>query len=193
MSANDFFMDLFRYIKQQSKGISSVKFFISWLICIIFVHLLCMLYLKLKGERCSWKKEVWWILLLGYACIGCQITLLRREAGSRGIIDSTINIGDLSGGFYSRQQYFYSLLNILLFVPWGVLWGIYRWNDTTIRRSCMVSSYSFLTSFTIEITQLVTKRGFFELSDFVMNVIGGFIGSVLVSFFIYCIGRMKNE
>lgn len=193
MHVYDFIMDLFKYIRQQSKGISIERFLIMWLIGIIIVHLVCMIYSKIKGIKYSWKKEIWWILLIGYTCFGCQITLLRREAGSRGSVYSNLTFGSLTGGFYRRQQFFYSLLNVLFFVPWGALWGIYRWNDTTLKRIFMVTSYSFLASFMIEMIQLLTGRGFFELSDFVMNVSGGMIGSVIVSFFIGAVESVREE
>lgn len=193
MHVYDFIMDLFKYIRQQSKGISIERFLITWLIGIIIVHLVCMIYSRIKGIKYSWKKEIWWIMLVGYACFGCQITLLRRESGSRGNVYAAVYIGSLTGGFYSRQQFFYSLLNVLFFVPWGVLWGIYRWKDAMVRRIFMVTSYSFLTSFVIETIQLLTGRGFFELGDFVMNVSGGMIGSIIASLFICGMERMRKD
>lgn len=193
MGVSDFLTDLFRYVKQQSKGISIERLLIVWFISIIIIHLIFMIYVKVKGNKYSWKKELWWILMIGYVCFGCHITLLRRAAGTRGDIYTDLNIGSLSGGFYSRQQFFYSLLNVLLFVPWGCLWGIYRWKDSCLRRIFMVISYSFLTSFTIEMLQLLTGRGFFELSDFIMNVSGGLIGSVIASFIISAAERVREE
>ena len=193
MTIHDFFDYLLRYIRQQSRGISIETILLTWLIGIVLIHLICMISHRIAGRKCSWYKEILWFLIVGYFCFGCQITLFRREAGSRGIIYKTLYFGSLTGGFYSRQQFFYSLLNVLFFIPWGVLWGIYRWKDEDLRRILMVTIYSFLTSFSIEVTQLLTGRGFFETGDLVTNVTGGFIGSIIACLLIFLVNRSKKH
>ncbi len=193
MSIEDFFDSLFRYIRQQSRGISIQELLITWLIGIVFVHLVLFIFLRITGKKYSWKKSLWWILVVGYFCFGSQITLLRRQAGSRDIMYTTLNFGSLTGDYFSRQQFFYSMLNVFFFVPWGILWGISRWNDIVIRRIFMVTCYCFLTSFAIELTQLLTGRGFFELGDFVTNVAGGMIGSIIASIYISVVDIRRKE
>lgn len=192
MNINDFFKDLFRYIRQQSRGVSIENLLITWLIGVILIYLASLIYSRISGRKVSWFKEVVLLLLAGYFCFGCQLTLFRRQPGSRGIVYASLYFGSLFGDFYSRQQFFYSLLNIFFFIPWGVLWGLYRWNDTKLRRIVMVTSYSFLTSFAIEITQLLTGRGFFELGDLITNVAGGFLGSLIVCLLTEVIDRCKK-
>ena len=193
MTIHDFFDYLFRYIRQQSRGVSIETLFLTWLIGIVLIHLICMIISRISGRKYSWYKEVIWFLIAGYFCFGCQITLFRRESGSRGIIYTTFDFGSLTGGFYSRQQFFYSLLNVFFFIPWGVLWGINRWKDGGFQRILMVTSYSFLTSFSIEVAQLLTGRGFFEVGDLVTNVTGGFIGSIIACLLIFVVNKSKKH
>ena len=47
------------------------------------------------------------------------------------------------------------------------------------RKIFMVCSASFLTSFTIETLQLITGRGYFELTDMITNVSGGLLGVLI--------------
>lgn len=176
MNIQEFFEYLFRYIRQQSRGISLQELLIMWLIGIVAVHIICMLYAGMTGKKVIWYREVLIVLIMGYCCFGCQITLLRRVSGSRGTIDTSLYFGNLLGNWFDRQQFFYSFLNVLFFVPWGLVLGLWRWEDGVFRRIVMVTSYSFLTTIVIEAAQLATGRGFFELVDIITNVAGGFIG-----------------
>lgn len=66
--------------------------------------------------------------------------------------------------------------NILMFVPVGVLVpllnGWRKWYKTVL--------IGFGLSIFIEITQLITKRGYFDPDDVILNVIGTLIGCVLL-------------
>ena len=90
-----------------------------------------------------------------------------------------LHMGNLFGDWYERQQFFYAFLNVCFFVPWGFLWGLWRWEDKAWRRMIMIAGYSFLTTASIEITQLMTGRGFFEVTDIVTNLMGGIMGGIL--------------
>ena len=48
-----------------------------------------------------------------------------------------------------------------------------------------------MTSFAIEVAQLLTGRGYFEVGDFVTNVTGGVIGSILACIFIFIVDKRK--
>ena len=61
-------------------------------------------------------------------------------------------------------------LNILVFVPIGYLLGCLYMKPT------IVLGISFLITLSIEMLQMLTKRGFFELPDILLNVIGSVIG-----------------
>lgn len=174
-----FFEYLFHYIRQQSRGVSVEQLLLMWLICITILHICCILYTGFRGRKIKWYREVLLALILGYACFGVQITLLRRESGSRGVMYTFLHLGNLFGDWYERQQFFYAFLNVCFFIPWGLLWGLWRSGDEAWKRMLMVTGYSFLTTAAVEILQLVTGRGFFEVTDIVTNLAGGMIGGML--------------
>lgn len=179
MDIQTFFSYFFKYIKQQSSGVEWESLIITWAISVILIHLCTLCYARIVGKEIDKFREVLWILIICYFCFGSQITIFQRTAGSRTRIVLELNFGNLLGNFFSRQQFFYTLLNVLFFVPWGFLWGLYRKNYHEIRRVVMVTCYSFLTCFVIEVAQLVTQRGHFEMSDIVTNVTGGLLGVIL--------------
>ena len=96
--------------------------------------------------------------------------------------------------FYSFRQivcggrwgFFPAFLNVLLFVPYGFMVSYYY---------KMKTKYSFISlillPLVIEITQLITTRGVFEISDIISNFIGGLIGFVFLNmiFCAYKIGK----
>lgn len=81
------------------------------------------------------------------------------------------------------------VLNILLFVPVGVLLtAIGSIGDKGGGRShrykwYFIAAYSTLISFFIEITQLITKRGLCETDDLIHNTLGCMIGYGLFGIF----------
>lgn len=193
MDIQKFFEYLFHYIRQQSRGISVKEMLLMWVICAVVLHIICMLYAGFSGKKIAVHKEMILILILGYACFGGQITLFRRIAGSRGTIDTSVYFGNLFGNWYERQQFYYSFLNICFFVPWGFLWGIWRWDDYVWKRVLMVTGYSFLSTAMIEITQFITGRGFFEVLDIITNVMGGVIGCILASICIPIMNYIRDK
>lgn len=193
MDIQKFFEYLFHYIRQQSRGISVKEMLLMWVICAVVLHIICMLYAGFSGKKIAVHKEVILVLILGYACFGGQITLFRRVAGSRGTIYTSVYFGNLLGNWYERQQFYYSFLNICFFVPWGFLWGIWRWDDYVWKRLFMVTGYSFLSTAMIEITQFITGRGFFEVLDIITNVMGGIIGCMLASICIPVMNYVRDK
>lgn len=188
MDIQTFLSYFFRYIEQQSSGVKWEPLVISWAISAILVHLCMLCYARLTGKEIDRFREGLWILIVCYFCFGSQITIFQRVAGSRTRIVLNLNFGNLLGDFFSRQQFFYTLLNVLFFVPWGFLWGLYRKDYQGIKRVIMVACYSFLTCFVIEVTQLVTQRGHFEVSDIVTNVTGGVLGGLFAGIVINLYG-----
>ena len=83
--------------------------------------------------------------------------------------------------------------NILLFVPYGV---VCAWAFKPLRHLYTSLLAGGLTSAVIEMTQYFTKRGFFQLDDIVMNVIGcgiGFIGYWIVTLPVRCVMSHKAK
>jgi len=69
--------------------------------------------------------------------------------------------------------------NLLIFAPLGFLVPLMRTRKTGVIR---IFIYSFLFSLGIEILQLVTRVGVFDVDDIILNTAGGLIGYVLYLF-----------
>ncbi len=65
--------------------------------------------------------------------------------------------------------------NVLIFAPFGAL---IRWIRNK-KTSCFVAVlYTFLFSLIIEVIQLVTRVGVFDVDDLILNTFGGLIGYI---------------
>lgn len=108
-----------------------------------------------------------------YIAVMLVITFLSRESGSRaGAMDlqlfSTWGINERNNAFVIE--------NVLLFIPYGFL---YRWNfrqTGTVWRCLLLGA---VTSLGIELMQLVTARGYFQIDDILTNTIGALLGGIL--------------
>jgi len=72
---------------------------------------------------------------------------------------------------------FYNLAaNICLFVPYGLYYGY--WKQTpTIKQVILISTYAITT---IELMQFITKRGSLDIDDLLLNVLGVWIGYLIL-------------
>lgn len=115
------------------------------------------------------------------------ISLLCREPGSRDSVDLTFF------AFLERGQWAiaFALENILFFIPFGILttWMLKK----SSRRFCFLKSTisGFAVSVLIETTQMVTKRGFVQAEDVMLNTAGTMIGSLMI-ILIYAVLHMIN-
>ena len=149
------------------------------LAAVIAIHLIWFVFHRLAGKEGSKRREAVLFLIAGYACFMYQVTLYNREPNSRKGVYTELDFGNWSGDYMGFQQRVYSLLNVALFVPWGFLLAAIRGKECMCRKIFMVCSASFLTSFTIETLQLITGRGYFELTDMITNVSGGLLGVLI--------------
>lgn len=139
--------------------------------CIILISLIFLrTILGRKISDVTWL--VWSILFDACFTVILAITLLGREP----------RIQQYNGGFSFfislfhgvRIDYYDIAFNILMFIPFGLLLAIRL--DTPWR-------IVFICALSIEFTQLVTRRGVFEVSDIMFNTLGGCIGIILVKVF----------
>lgn len=126
--------------------------------------------------------------LLGiYFSYVISLTLSGREAGSRSGYVNLILFSTLGNGESWKLT---GIENILLFLPYGVLvpmiWKVYRrfWN---------LGLLAFITSTSIELLQLITRRGFFELDDIVLNTAGAVIGYLGFALFYYSFRALTHR
>ncbi|MFT3985592.1 MAG: VanZ family protein [Lachnospiraceae bacterium] len=116
-----------------------------------------------------------------------SLTLSGREAGSR---TGYVNLVLFSTLIRNGRLGLNAVENILLFLPFGilvpVLWRFFRqWWSLVLM--------AFITSMLIELTQLLTARGFFELDDILLNTIGAFAGYLVFVLFYYSLLALRRR
>ena len=180
-------------ISEQLRGIYVRDLILLVLVALLFIVIAKAVLLK-KGKEVSKMQLFLTFCTICYAGVLLMITILRRESGSRsGDISIHLNLGSIRGGWYSVKQAAYSILNVILFVPWGFLLRLKRPGDGHIKAFIMTALTGFLTSFTIEFFQLATKRGIFEVTDLVTNVSGTMIGAVAAAIIIAITTGRKQD
>ncbi len=162
--------------------------FISALICVIPGYLLR----KKRDDGLSILFHVF--LTIYYAGIILLFTIFRRGLGSRHSgIQTYLYLGVSMNSIYSKRQFLYSLMNIALFIPWGMLVSKWWKKDFYLKAVIMATLVGFLTSFGIECMQHITRTGFFELTDILTNTSGTGIGAIVGSTFFYIKKVKYNE
>lgn len=116
------------------------------------------------------KKALLRTLSIIYLAMVFIITLFEREPGSRTGISLTLfeTVG-------SPRANAYVIENILLFIPFGYFIPT-LWKCKRRLAVCLFMGFCF--SLTIEIIQLLTERGHFQIDDILMNTVGAGIGAI---------------
>ncbi|WP_155834907.1 VanZ family protein [Butyrivibrio sp. FCS006] len=187
-----FIHDFAVVLKKETEGINIADHLVMLVVETLVILLLGQAFLK-KGWISN-KKVIYIMLVLAYINMLFSITIFNRMPGSReGIIHLNINLGfGLRTGHPSSWGLTFSLLNILLFIPFGILaYPIFR-SYKRVLRILVVTMAGALTSLGIECIQLVTGRGMFEISDFVTNTAGSFIGVVIAAVFYHIKERVMK-
>lgn len=108
-------------------------------------------------------------LLVMYVAIVIGITFLSRESGSGQEPDLQI----FSTWGINNRNNAYVLENVLLFIPLGIICPVaFR----KFRHFLISVSAGFFASLLIELLQLISRRGFFQIDDIITNTIGMIIG-----------------
>ena len=98
-----------------------------------------------------------------------QTAFFSREPGSRNQID--LNLFGTWGQTAVAHAYF--IENIIMFVPFGILVPLV-FSQMQKVRFCVLTGFLF--SCVIELSQLVTQRGYCQLDDVVTNTLGTLVG-----------------
>ncbi len=149
------------------------------------------LYKLINGQ--SWKGFIrhnrYSLLLvyvfLVYLFLVISITLLSRPAGSRVGID-LMPFATISSNLLNNR---YPFENILLFIPYGFIVPNF---GAPFRKVYLCVGTGLGFSLCVELIQLITKRGFFQLDDILTNAAGTVIGYVVFYIFIIVIQLKKN-
>lgn len=118
------------------------------------------------------------VLFCAYIGVILVITFFSRESGSRtGTPDlrlfSTWKINDRNRAFVIE--------NVLLFIPYGFLYRLNFRRTGTLPRCLALGTF---TSLFIELMQLWTGRGYFQLDDIWTNALGALLGGMLFAAFL---------
>lgn len=178
-------------IKMSQKEMSNIDFSDLILSCImagILVQLIALVYSKLSGKERNIFWERWVMLLFMVMLLMWEIAVTGRNAMEQ----RTIRMNFLWFGS-NMDDNTANLLNVLFFLPFGILATCVQNKEKRWRRVIMTGCYSFLMSLSIEVAQYITVRGYSELVDIETNTFGGFIGAALVVFSNYYKDRRKQS
>lgn len=104
-----------------------------------------------------------------YACFLAELTIFTREAGSR----TDVNLHFFETWHPDVYSQCFMIENVLLFFPFGAFL-VLLWKRAGKIWKILV--LSFFLSMAIEITQLRTGRGYFQVDDIWLNMLGGLLG-----------------
>lgn len=167
-------------------GIMAVCLYaLVWVIGYLFI------YKKLAhGKKpFPWKTAILLLLLVGYLAMIAYVTLWRYGG------QSSANLHLFRGyreawNIYGRRNWQNVLLNVAMFMPLGILLPLVV---KYFRNFYWTLAAGFGASMVIELTQLVTKRGAFDVDDLFNNTLGTMLGFCLVMIMIMLIRREKKQ
>lgn len=120
------------------------------------------------------KKIVIGSLLIAYLFVVVGLTSLSRGEMYRGSINLNLFSGYIDAWHtFSVMAFQLIIFNIIMFVPLGILLPLF---SARFQKFKWVLVASFLVTILIELFQLTTGRGIFELDDIFHNAIGGVLG-----------------
>ena len=155
-----------------------ISFLIGLIVSALY-YLVKIIFRKNSMERILREKRtmvrlklVLQVCLITYLIILFQIVFLSREPGSRDGIDMQI-FSTLTGTARGNS---YVVENVLLFIPLGILFPSVLYK---VRSFLGCTFLGFILSCIIEGIQLISKRGYCQIDDVIMNTLGCGIGFLM--------------
>lgn len=173
-------------------GAVSFKAFLMYALLGVGIVFLVYLLCCLVRHRMRLSNLLAGIVIALYGSIMLQFTLVCRESGSRIGIELDLFHGLMGPDNDFRWMMFaYVVLNCMLFIPYGFALSLFSGiNERRTGMQCLlVLLLSLATSMYIEIAQLVTGRGYYEVQDLFFNTLGGVIGWIVFRI-IYFVGKI---
>ncbi len=162
-------MEMMKYVY---KDLLAVLKYLPWGLAMGGVAGLLFAWLRGRRGDCRRGSSAAVMVLCIYAALMLMITVFSRESGSRVGVDlklfSTWGINDRNNA--------YVLENVLLFVPYGFICCL---AFLKIRRFFSCMALGAVTSLGIELLQLATGRGYFQIDDILTNILGTLTGFLL--------------
>jgi glycopeptide antibiotics resistance protein len=114
------------------------------------------------------------------------ITLLSRDATRSRVIDLEL----FSTWGINARNNAYVIENVLLFIPFGFAACLAL---PKVRNLILCALFGLAGSVAIEVLQLASRRGYFQVDDILTNVIGALIGWLLYWIARGLIGKMRKK
>lgn len=171
-------------------GDLSVRDFLLFSMLGIILLTIFVLLQKIREKKIRISNVLSGIVLSVYISVMLQLTLVCRESGSRIGIDLDIFHGLVGpDNDFHWLMIAYVVLNCMLFIPYGFTLSLFSFVNERrgVIQMVLVTLISFSTSLIIEMTQLITQRGYYETQDLLFNTLGGVIGWA-VFYVIYHVG-----
>lgn len=141
---------------------------------------------KIKRKFIKDKKNIYRLLLFIYIYFILDKTLLDRTFGAKNNLELALTIPNILKINNARDN-IEAIENLIFFIPYT----FFLFQSFSLKKSKDIKNtliLSFLTSLVIEVLQLLTTLGTFQLSDLLYNTLGGVIGYI-----IYRIINIKNK
>lgn len=143
------------------------------LLCVLVLGV-AWLWFRARKRPFPWGKAVVLVMLVGWAALTIFATMLRGEGGTYREWNFQLFLAWREAwNRFTLQIWLNVLLNIALFVPLGLLLPLLA---KVFRRWYAMLAAGFVTSLAIELMQLVTKRGMFDVDDLFTNTLGAMLG-----------------
>ncbi len=124
----------------------------------------------------------WLVVVIG-------ITMFSRGANFQGWINFRLFSGYINAwNNWSLSEFQLIIFNMLMFMPLGFLLPL---SGKRLRHFAPVLLVSFLVTVCLEIVQMLTGKGIFELDDILHNIIGSIAGYFLITAILSCIEQKK--
>lgn len=149
---------------------------------VLAVEISLLFYVLFCGKDKKWISVS---MLTGYVIIVLFYTVIFRPTETQRAFNFMPFWSYMANKPEMTPIYLEKLMNVVLFVPLGLLGG-YVFNSDKIIKSIV---FCICFSISIEILQFIFKKGFSETDDVLHNVLGGIIGYCLYRF----IRKMKLD
>lgn len=173
--------DILSKALRQFAALSITQFIFMTIVPAVIYTVYLVIQNRLKNKNIAVADIIPVYCFIIYVNVILQLTFMGRTDGSRIGIELTPFIYLKSGGVsYSKSlAIVYSVLNVLLFVPYGF---IVAWMPFLRKRKhrisiCITLLISLATSLIIELLQLSAGRGYYEAEDLICNTFGGLVGA----------------
>lgn len=174
--------DFGKALETMSGEIESVPIWFYWIVSIVSIVFLLLYFLVIprikKEDEIKTRYRVFCIygMIILYVVIVFVITIWTREVGDT-YKTQLVLLNGLWQAEHLGRAAVRDLLNLVFFIPMGFLsaWAC-RGRYKLLKASLM----SLALSLSVEICQLAGKFGTFDVDDIFFNVLGGFIGAVIL-------------